>query len=60
MSLNYRQRKALARLRGDMSLERAPMPPIYTYPSVRMLGRAIYMAGVPLAVLIITIWVCML
>ena len=29
------QRKALARLRSDMSLERAPLPPIYSAPFAR-------------------------
>jgi len=59
VSLNLRQRKALARLRGDMSLERPPMPPIYSAPFVIKVRNFLLAVATGVVVFSITVWYCL-
>lgn len=49
MSLSIRQRKALASLRDDMTLQRAPMPPIYDSGFARKVRNFVIAALLSLA-----------
>ena len=58
VSLNVRQRKALARLRGDMSLERVPLPPIYAGQFAWKVRNFLLAVAAGVVVFFTTVWVC--